>query len=202
MVPELGGDPAADLEGALERARYGDSEGVAELYRAHAPSLLAYLRTQVRRPEDAEDLLGQAFFEAVRDIRRFSGDVGGFRAWLYRIAHNRAIDLARRQNRSRETSLEDAEDRPALVETAEQAIAREERDRLWRAVMDLPPDQRRAVTLRLAGGLTAREIAAVLGKRPGAVKALQHRALQNLARALGASYPEGAAVRLPEEDGE
>lgn len=180
----MGGRGRHDLNAALTAARAGDPDGVAGLYRALASPLLSYLRTQVRRWDDAEDLLAQAFLEAVRDIRRFSGDAGGFRAWLFRIAHNRAIDLARRQSRSPEAPLEDAADRVAPERVEDEAMAAEERARLWGAVRALPPDQRAAVTLRLAGGLSSREIASVLGKRLGAIKALQHRALQNLARAL------------------
>lgn len=71
----------------------------------------------------------------------------------------------------------------------------------------LPADQRRAIALRLAAGLSATEIARVLGKRRGAVKALQHRALQNLARELGAAehdrvqtYPEAGEERFSQQE--
>ncbi|TMK54985.1 MAG: sigma-70 family RNA polymerase sigma factor [Actinobacteria bacterium] len=100
----------SDLEDALERARAGDANGMAELYRAYAAPLLAYLVTQVRRREDAEDLLGEVFLSAMRDVSRFDGNIGGFRAWLYRIASNRAVDLARRNARRPEEPLAVAEE--------------------------------------------------------------------------------------------
>lgn len=195
------------LEPSLERARLGDAAGMEALYRAYAPGLLSYLRTQVRRPEDAEDVVGQAFLEAVRDLARFRGDAAGFRAWLFRIGHNRAVDLARRQDRRPEVTLDELEDRPGDDEAEGAAVRNVESQRLWAAVHSLPADQRRAIALRLAAGLSATEIARVLGKRRGAVKALQHRALQNLARELGAAehdrvqtYPEAGEERFSQQE--
>ena len=89
----------SDFEEALERAQAGDARGMADLYRSYAAPLLAYLMTQVRRREDAEDLLGEVFLQAMRDVARFEGNLSGFRAWLYRIAINHAVDLARRNQR-------------------------------------------------------------------------------------------------------
>jgi RNA polymerase sigma-70 factor (ECF subfamily) len=169
---------------------------MAELYRAYAGPLLAYLITQVRRREDAEDLLGEVFMSAMRDVRRFEGNMSGFRAWLYRIASNRAVDLARRHARRPEDPLAAAAERPGDADPAIDALGRVDRERLWRAVMALPEAQRRVVAMRLAGGLSAPEIAEALGKPVGAVKALQHRALVNLTKAFGGPYPGAAEGRL------
>ncbi|MBI4728127.1 MAG: sigma-70 family RNA polymerase sigma factor [Acidobacteria bacterium] len=175
-----------ELEGALRRAISGDREALAALYSAFSGPLLSFLTTQVRRREDAEDLLGQVFMEAVRDLPRFQGDLGGFRGWLFRIAVNRAVDLARRQARRPERPLEGMELRPGPDDPEAEALARVERARVRAAVEMLPPDQRRVIGLRLAADLSSAEIAGILGKTPGAVKALQFRALSNLARILGA----------------
>lgn len=183
-----------DLDDALTRARAGDAGAMAELYRAYAGPLLGYLTTQVRRRQDAEDLLGEVFLSAVKDLARFDGDLGGFRAWLYKVATNRAIDFARRVARRPEEPLAIAEDAPGDVDPEDEAIARAERHRLWQAIAALPEQQRRIVGLRLAGGLTATEIAHIVGKRAGAVKALQHRALANLARTLGTARIPGPAA--------
>ena len=186
----------SDLENALERVRAGDAGGMADLYRAYSAQLLAYLATQVRRREDAEDLLGEVFLQAMRDVARFEGDVGGFRAWLYRIATNRAVDLARRNKRRPEEPLAVAIEQPGTADPAGEALGRVDRERLWRAVMALPEAQRQVVAMRLAGGLSAPEIADAVGKPVGAVKALQHRALVNLTKALVGPYPGVAEGRL------
>jgi len=185
-----------DLQDALARAQAGDRSAMTELYRAYAGPLLAYLSTQVRRREDAEDLLGEVFMSAMRDLGRFEGNLSGFRAWLYRIASNRAVDLARRTARRPEDPLAIAIERPGDADPASEALGRVDRERLWRAVMALPGAQRQVVAMRLAGGLSAPEIAEALGKRVGAVKALQHRALLNLTKALGGPYPGAPKGRL------
>jgi len=186
----------SDLEDALERARAGDANGMAELYRAYAAPLLAYLVTQVRRREDAEDLLGEVFLSAMRDVSRFDGNIGGFRAWLYRIASNRAVDVARGTARRPEEPLAVAVEQPGEADPAGEALGKVDRERLWRAVMALPEAQRQVVAMRLAGSLSAPEIATVVGKPLGAVKALQHRALVNLTKALGGPYPGVPEGRL------
>jgi len=189
-----------DLNEALARARAGEREAVAALYRAYAGPLLGYLVTQVRRREDAEDLLGEVFLQVMRDLGGFEGDISGFRAWVYRIASNRAVDLARRSARRPEEGLEAVEEHLADADTEADAVHRVERARLWEAIRVLPEAQAQVVALRLAGGLTAAEIAAVVGKPLGAVKALQHRALVNLTKALRGAYPDGSAERLEQQE--
>jgi RNA polymerase sigma-70 factor (ECF subfamily) len=185
-----------ELGDALARAQAGERDAMADLYRVYAGPLLAYLITQVRRREDAEDLLGEVFLSAMRDLGQFEGDLSGFRAWLYRIASNRAVDLARRNARRPEDPLAVAVERPGDADPVSDALGRVDRERLWRAVMALPEAQRRVVAMRLAGGLSSPEIAEALGKPLGAVKALQHRALANLTKALGGPYPRVPGGRL------
>lgn len=179
----------AALTEALARARDGDRGAMGELYGAFAGALYSFLLTRVRRREDAEDLVEQAFLDAMASVGRFDGDISGFRAWIFRIGRNRAVDLARRRRRRPEVPLEGLDDALEEGDPEAQAIGRAERERLWRAVRDLPVAQREVIALRLAGDLSASEIAEVVGKRIGAVKSLQHRALENLARALGARTP-------------
>ena len=199
------GGPAAEpgrspdflsLDEAVGRAIAGDGRAFDDIYRALSGPVYSYLTTQVRRREDAEDLTGQVFLEAMRGIRTFAGDGPAFRGWLFRIAHNRAVDLARRLARRPETSLEEAESIPEAIATEDRAIGGVSAMLVWRAVDALPEQQRRVITLRLAAGLTSKEIAEVLGKRIGTVKALQHRALVALSRSLKdleASTGEGPA---------
>lgn len=172
------------LEDAVARARSGDGQAFDEIYRLLAGPVYSYLLVQTHRREDAEDLTGQVFLESMRGVRRFSGDAPAFKGWIFRIAHNRAVDLARRLARRPEGALEEAEEVPTPVTTEDTAIAGVTRERIWRAVGALPEQQRRVLALRLGAGLTSREIADALDKRLGTVKALQHRALSALAKAL------------------
>jgi len=179
-----GGEAASSLADAVARAIAGDGRAFDEIYRALSGPVYSYLSTQVRRREDAEDLTGQVFLEAMRGIRGFSGDASAFKGWLFRIAHNRAVDLARRLARRPEAALEEAAGIPDLLATEDRALSGVTYARLWKAVQALPEQQRRVITLRLGAGLSAREISDALGKRLGTVKALQHRALVTLSRVL------------------
>ena len=174
------------LDAAVARARSGDGRAFDDIYRLLSGPLYSYLLVQTHRREDAEDLTGQVFLEAMRGVRRFTGDGSAFKGWIFRIAHNRAVDLARRLARRPEGPLDEAEDLPTPITTEETAIAGVTRQQIWRAVEALPEQQRRVLALRLGAGLNSREIAEVLDKRVGTVKALQHRALSALARALEA----------------
>jgi RNA polymerase sigma-70 factor, ECF subfamily len=176
--------PASSLDDAVARAIAGDGAAFEEIYRTLSGPVFSYLSNQVRRREDAEDLTGQVFLEAMRGVRTFKGDASAFKGWLFRIAHNRAVDLARRLARRPEATLEEADALPDVVETEERALAYVASSRVWQAVRSLPEQQRRVITLRLGAGLSAREIAAALGKRVGTVKALQHRALVTLSKVL------------------
>ena len=194
IVPDRLGESGTadprDLEEAVARARAGDGRAFEEIYRALSGPVLSYLISQTHRREDAEDLTGQVFLEAMRGVGSFSGDASAFKGWLFRIAHNRAVDLARRLARRPESSLEEAEGLPTTLDTEERAIAGIASERLWRAVRTLPEQQQRVLILRLGAGLNSREIAQALGKRLGTVKALQHRALVSLSRSL-ADLSEG-----------
>jgi RNA polymerase sigma-70 factor, ECF subfamily len=186
---------ASALDDAVARAIRGDGSAFDEIYRTLAGPVYSYLSTQVRRREDAEDLTGQVFLEAMRGVRGFTGDGSAFRGWVFRIAHNRAVDLARRLARRPESPLEEAESVPDLLATEDRALTSVAYARVWEAVRRLPEQQKRVIVLRLAAGLSSREIAEALGKRIGTVKALQHRALVTLSKVL--QDLEGATNEAP-----
>jgi len=178
-----------DLEQAVDAARGGDPAGIEALYRALSGPLLSFLRTQTPSKVDAEDVLGETFVAVIRDLGAFEGGYAAFKGWAYRIATNRAIDLARKGRRRKEQSIEEAEGALSQDDPEEAAAQAAERATIWRAIRTLPEQQRLAISLRLAGDLSTAEVAEVLGKRPNAVKALQHRAMVSLAKILEA-YPE------------
>src|SRR5260221_591381 len=86
---------SGDLDLAFERARTGDSRGFDALFRAHAPSLVGYLRA--RGVSDPDDLANEVFVRAFRTIHTVQGDSNRFRSWLFAIAHNAAVDDSRRR---------------------------------------------------------------------------------------------------------
>lgn len=149
----------------------------AEVYRALAPAVLGYMRSQcVAEPED---LLGEIFLQVVRDLPRFRGDDAGLRRWVFTIAHHRIVD-ARRQ-RSRRPAVDDGAVPELVAPLPPDPFGAD----LIRALGRLTADQREVVALRFVADLPIDAVAALTGRRPNAVKALQHRALEALADILG-----------------
>lgn len=172
----------ADLADLVERARTGSPEAFTALYERLAGQVAGYLRS--RGVPDVEDATSEVFLAVFTGLERFAGDGDRFRAWLFTIAHRRSVDRWRRAGRG--PALEPLDDAPpTLVPSAEDDALVALGDDRVRALLDLlSPDQRDVLLLRVVADLSLEQVAGVLGKREGAVKALQHRALERLRRHL------------------
>lgn len=155
----------------------------AEAYRRLAPAVLGYLRAS-GTPEP-EDRLGDVFVQVARDLPRFrdAHDPEAVRRWVFTIARNRVIDDARRRRRRPRLAGGDVPDREAP-----QQPDGPDAD-LVAALRSLSDDQREVLALRLVGDLSLEDVGRLTGRSTGAVKALQHRALENLRRAVSPPDP-------------
>lgn len=138
--------------------------------------------------EDPDGTANEVFLRVFSGIGRFDGTEGRFRSWVFAIAHNLVIDDRRRRSRRpRQTVLEgDPTTRvgPAAADAEAGALVSLGDQRVRRLLDGLPPDQRDVVLLRIVGDLSIEATATALGKRAGAVKSLQHRAMAALRRQL------------------
>lgn len=184
--------PAEPFDDVLSAARAGAEWAWTRIYDDLAPRVIGYLRGH--GAVDPEDLAGEVFLQVVRGLPGFSGGGREFRAWAFTIAHRRLVDDLRQRGR-RPVAAADADviERVAGAggDVHDDAEAHMEDAAVRAAIDGLAPDQRAVMLLRIVGDLTIEEIAYALGKRPGAVKALQRRAL----RRLEGAYPFGAARR-------
>lgn len=187
---ELSGEAFGSV---LVAARSGSEWAWASLYRELAPRVLAYLRA--RGAVEPEDVAGEVFLQAVRDIGRFEGDERAFRAWLLTIAHHRLLDASRHRARRPVDAAPDEvlHDRAATGDVEEDAFRELDMATVRGLVGRLSPDQQSVLLLRIVGDLTVEEVARAVGKRRGAVKALQRRGLVALEQELSKS--DGAAGR-------
>jgi RNA polymerase sigma-70 factor (ECF subfamily) len=184
---ELAAPPAtADAERALvARAQAGNAAAFGALYELHVDRIYRYLAFKLGDRTEAEDLTEQVFMKALESLGSFRWQGVPFSAWLFRIAHNQLVDHLRRRSRRPQAPLDEALPERAVRADPEghyEMVA--EREELLGAVAALTEQQRRVVELRFGADLPIAEVARVLGKTEGAVKALQHAAVRALQRRL------------------
>lgn len=167
-------------------AQAGAGWAFTRLWERFAGQVTGYLRLQGAK--DPEDLASEVFLSAFTGIGRFSGDGAAFRSWLFTIAHRRVIDDRRRRSRRVATSaldlLPDAGAAVSGGDAEADALAALGTGRVAELLAGLSPDQRDVLALRILGDLTVEQVARALGKKPGAVKALQRRGLEALRRTI------------------
>jgi RNA polymerase sigma-70 factor (ECF subfamily) len=131
-------------------------------------------------------VVGETFVNVVRSIDRFEGNEIAFRAWVFAIARNEATDELRRVIRhpSAPASVEELEAHGPRGDVEGEAMEGLLTDRIGRLLEALTPDQRDVLLLRIIGGLTIDQVAAAVGRKPGAVKMLQARGLAAIRREI------------------
>jgi RNA polymerase sigma-70 factor (ECF subfamily) len=168
-------------DATIAGARAGHGPALAELYRRLHPPILRYLRAL--EPAEAEDLASEVWLAVMRGLGRFRGDERALRAWTFTIARSRIIDLRRRRARRATvpTSPEELAQHAERRDVEQEAMAELSTEEALATIATLSRDQAEVVLLRVLGDLSVREVAAIMGKRPGTVRVLQHRALRRLA---------------------
>jgi len=173
-----------DMRALVERAQTGDRDALEELYLQHFDRIYSYLHMSVGNRHDAEDLTMKTFVRMLESIGRFRWRSVPFSAWLFRIAHNLAMDHFRAARRWQpEEEVPEPEDRQeASAEDA--ALESIGHASMLELIDGLSPDQRDVLTLKFVFNFSNGEAAAILGKTEGAVKSLQHRALASLQKQI------------------
>jgi RNA polymerase sigma-70 factor, ECF subfamily len=168
----------------LAAAKTGALWAIAALYRELQPSLERYLRAQA--PGEGEDLASEVWLDVAAALGRFEGDEVAFRRWLFTIARRRLIDHRRREQRRRaaQSPLEAWAPLDAVGDPEARAVAASETDAALALIASLPTDQAEVVLLRVIAGLDVTDVATIVGKKPGTVRVLQHRALTRLSEEL------------------
>jgi RNA polymerase sigma-70 factor, ECF subfamily len=187
LVVPLSGSPVLDDEANLIARAQRDRQQFALLYRQYLPHVYRYCYRRLGSPEAAEDATSQIFSQALAALPRFQS--GSFRAWLFTIARHVVIDEVRRTRPA--SSFEVAATLIDPAPTLDDVVIQAEVGQTIAAVMSqLPPAQRQVLELRLAG-LTAVEIAEVMGRSNGTIRNLQHRTLVRLRELLGTHDGDG-----------
>ncbi|MFE5670426.1 RNA polymerase sigma factor [Agromyces sp. NPDC056523] len=182
------------FETVLLAAQAGARWASTNLWNEYAPAVAAFLRARGSREPD--DLTSEVFLAVFDRLDGFSGGEAEFRAFVFTIAYRRLTDELRRRSRRGEHEEWQQELDGRRSPSAEHEALSRLSDDATRALLDgLSPDQRDVMVLRIIADLTVEQVAEVLGKRPGAVKALQRRALETLRKRIARGRtPLGARV--------
>jgi RNA polymerase sigma-70 factor, ECF subfamily len=168
------------VRGLVERAQRGDRAALEELYLIHFDRVYSYLHMSVGSRHDAEDLTTQTFLRMLEAIGRFQWRSVPFSAWLFRIAHNLAMDHFRANRRWHPEDEISEHVQGEETSAEEQALASLGDTSMLALIERLSPEQRQVLTLKFVFRFSNGEAATILGKTEGAVKSLQHRALASL----------------------
>jgi len=168
----------------IRRAKGGDPNAFAEIFDQHQPAIYRYCACRVGSDAVAEDLTSEVFVRLVEKIDDFTYRGRPLLAWLYTIARNLVNDHHRIKGRADLVALDDGLEAssPRPEDAANLAL---DHERLSTALEELTQDQRQVIVLKFFEDLDNRTVAQVMDKSYGAVKALQHRGLGALRRALG-----------------
>jgi RNA polymerase sigma-70 factor (ECF subfamily) len=177
-------DSPEHVRAVVDRAQQGDREALEELYLLHFDRIYSYLHMSVGNRHDAEDLTTQTFMKMLESIKRFRWQSAPFSAWLFRIAHNLAMDhfrAARRWQPEEEVPEPVGEEEPSAEAAALQSIGRQS---MLELIESLSAEQQQVLTLKFVFNFPNAEVGTILGKSEGAIKSLQHRALVSLQKQL------------------
>lgn len=173
-------DRVADL---VSRASQGSGEAFGQLYQIYVDRIYNYVYYKTGHSVDAEDLTEQVFIKAWEAIRRFRFEGKPFAAWLFKVARNVVIDHYR--TRKNNTDLSEVIGAVAHDGDPEaSAMRRATGQVLMTAIRHLTDEQQQVILLKFVDGMDNTEISATMGKKEGAIRALQYRALLALQRIL------------------
>jgi RNA polymerase sigma-70 factor, ECF subfamily len=180
LIASMSNDPEVIQ---LRQAQQGDSQALAAIYDRYHEAMYAYVYRRVGDVETARDLTSELFHRFLEALHKGTGPDQHLQAWLYRSAHNLVVDYYRRQQHRQHLPLDEAilagNENPAAA--AEVAL---EASRVRHVFHYLTEEQQQVLALKFLQGLSNEEVAAVMDKPVGAVKALQHRGLKALQRHL------------------
>lgn len=181
-----------DIDALAERAARGDVQAFHGIYEQLAPRLHRFVLVRVRDQADCDDLVQRIFLKMIEALPRYESRGIPFAAWAFRLARNTVIDFER--TRRAHEPLDAIVDRPSEA-AGPDALAELEQERaaVRAAIATLTPDQQDVVTYRFFAGLRPAEIAALMNRREGSVRALQFRAIEALRARLGPGLNIGIA---------
>ncbi|MFC1954984.1 sigma-70 family RNA polymerase sigma factor [Chloroflexota bacterium] len=172
-----------DEESIILSAQQHDRVALTKIYEENFDKIYRYVVLKIGDRTEAEDITQQVFINALKSISSFKWKGAPFSAWLFRIAYNQIVDYWRKKSKRvtvpLDESIRDEDDNPGIWLEKNMDI-----EQLVTATRRLTKAQREVISLRFAGELAISQVAKIMGKSEGAVKALQHSAILALRKTL------------------
>jgi RNA polymerase sigma-70 factor (ECF subfamily) len=178
-------EPQPRLAVLLGRVGRGDERAFEAVYDLTAGQVLGTVRRVLRDPAQSEEVMQEVLLDVWRTAARFDPAIGSAAAWVMTLAHRRAVDRVRSQQKAAERELRAASSAIAYDEVTEAVEASLDRERVRRCLAALTELQRESVTLAYYGGYTYREVAELLDVAVGTVKTRMRDGLIRLRDCLG-----------------
>lgn len=173
------------LEVCLAAVARGDNAAFRAVYDQAAPAVLGIVRRVLRDPAQSEEVMQEVLLEVWRTAARFDPSAGSATAWIMTVAHRRAVDRVRSEQRAAERELRAATASIAYDDVTEAVETTLDQERVRRCLDGLTDLQRESVTLAYYGGYSYREVAQLLGVAVGTVKTRMRDGLIRLRDCLG-----------------
>jgi RNA polymerase sigma-70 factor (ECF subfamily) len=157
----------------VRQAIDGNQSAFTQIYDAYFDTIYRYIYFRVKNQGEAEDLTQEVFIKALNGISSYKVGKTPFASWLFRIAHNQVIDYVRKTGKHKMTALEEAYGVAGNEDPVAATEQKSEIEELNMAIAGLPPAQQEVISLRFIAGLPIADVAKILGKSEGTVKALQ-----------------------------
>jgi RNA polymerase sigma-70 factor (ECF subfamily) len=172
-----------DEQSLIRRAQQHDPMALTQIYEENFDKIYRYIVLKIGDRTEAEDMTQQVFLNVLKSISSFKWKGMPFTSWLYRIAHNQVVDYLRKKSKRATVPLD--ESMPFIGDSPEHAAEQKiEIEGLAIAAQKLTSAQREVISLRFAAEMSVAEVAEVMGRSEGAVKALQHSAIIALRKLL------------------
>jgi RNA polymerase sigma-70 factor (ECF subfamily) len=162
----------------IQRARSADPQALSAIYEHFAQGIFRYIYYRVGDVETARDVQSEVFLRMLEGIEHYEDRGWSISAWLYRIAHDRTIDVLRRRERQQTRPLDTWFE--SGDEYNDEGIDQADRVTLYTSMNQLAPDHRQVLLLRFVYDLSLQETARQMGRSVGSIKSLQHRAVHAL----------------------